>query len=256
MHLYRYATEGTFDSYLWQTVENKQKFISQIMTSKSPVRSCDDVDETALSYAEIKALCAGNPLIREKMDLDVEVSKLRLLKASHQSQKYQMEDRLLKFFPEQMERIRGNIAGFQMDLALAERTAPPKGEFAGMEVSGRSYIEKEAAGAAILHACQNVKELHPLPLGEYRGFTMSLALENFGKDYVLTLKGEKSHRVMLGTDPGGMFCGWTMHWSRLPNGCRRSKPNWKIWSGSVKHQNSRQRSLFRRKRNFRKKAPG
>lgn len=203
MHLYRYATEGTFDSYLWQTVENKQKFISQIMTSKSPVRSCDDVDETALSYAEIKALCAGNPLIREKMDLDVEVSKLRLLKASHQSQKYQMEDRLLKFFPEQMERIRGNIAGFQMDLALAERTAPPKGEFAGMEVSGRSYIEKEAAGTAILYACQNVKELHPLPPGQYRGFTMSLALENFGKDYVLTLKGEKSHRVMLGTDPRG-----------------------------------------------------
>ena len=203
VHLYRYATEGTFDSYLWQTVENKQKFISQIMTSKSPVRSCDDVDETALSYAEIKALCAGNPLIREKMDLDIEVARLRLLKASHQSQKYQMEDRLLKYFPEQLERIRGNISGLQADLALAERTAPPRGEFAGMEVLGRSYAEKEAAGTALLSACQNLKDMQTVSLGKYRGFTMALTLENFGKDYVLTLKGERSHRVMLGTDPRG-----------------------------------------------------
>ena len=203
VHLYRYATEGTFDSYLWQTVENKQKFISQIMTSKSPVRSCDDVDETALSYAEIKALCAGNPLIREKMDLDIEVARLRLLKASHQSQKYQMEDRLLKYFPEQLERIRGNIAGLQADLTLAERARPPKGEIAGMEVLGRSYAEKEAAGTAILSACQNLKDMQTIPLGQYRGFTMSLTLENFGKDYILTLKGERSHRVMLGTDPRG-----------------------------------------------------
>jgi len=203
VHLYRYATEGTFDSYLWQTVENKQKFISQIMTSKSPVRSCDDVDETALSYAEIKALCAGNPLIREKMDLDIEVARLRLLKASHQSQKYQMEDRLLKYFPEQLERNRGNIAGLQADLALAERTAPPKGEFAGMEVLGRSYAEKEAAGTALLSACQSIKDMQTISLGQYRGFTMALTLENFGKDYVLALKGERSHRVLLGTDPRG-----------------------------------------------------
>ena len=203
VHLYRYATEGTFDSYLWQTVENKQKFISQIMTSKSPVRSCDDVDETALSYAEIKALCAGNPLIREKMDLDIEVARLRLLKASHQSQKYQMEDRLLKYFPEQLERVRGNISGLQADLALAERTASPKGEFAGMEVLGRSYAEKEAAGTALLSACQNLKDMQTISLGQYRGFTMALTLENFGKDYVLTLKGERSHRVLLGTDPRG-----------------------------------------------------
>ena len=203
MHLYRYATEGTFDSYLWQTVENKQKFISQIMTSKSPVRSCDDVDETALSYAEIKALCAGNPLIREKMDLDIEVARLRLLKASHQSQKYQMEDRLLKYFPEQMERIRGNIAGLQADLALAERSAPSRGEFSEMKVLDRSYAEKEAAGTAILSACQNLKDMQTISLGQYRGFTMALTLENFGKDYVLTLKGERSHRVLLGTDPRG-----------------------------------------------------
>lgn len=173
------------------------------MTSKSPVRSCDDVDETALSYAEIKALCAGNPLIREKMDLDIEVARLRLLKASHQSQKYQMEDRLLKYFPEQLERIRGNIAGLQADLALAERIVPPRGEFAGMEVLGQSYAEKEAAGAAILSACQSIKDMQTISLGQYRGFTMSLTLENFGKDYVLTLKGERSHRVLLGTDPRG-----------------------------------------------------
>ena len=203
VHLYRYATEGTFDSFLWQTVENKQKFISQIMTSKSPVRSCDDVDETALSYAEIKALCAGNPLIREKMDLDIEVARLRLLKASHQSQKYQMEDRLLKYFPEQLERIRGNIAGLQADLALAKQAAPSKGEFSGMKVLGYSYAEKETAGAAILSACQNLKDMQTISLGQYRGFAMSLTLENFGKDYVLTLKGERSHRVLLGTDSRG-----------------------------------------------------
>ena len=203
VHLYRYATEGTFDSYLWQTVENKQKFISQIMTSKSPVRSCDDVDETAFSYAEIKALCAGNPLIREKMDLDIEVARLRLLKASHQSQKYQMEDRLLKYFPEQMEQVKANIAGLQADHALAERAMPPRGEFAGMEVLGRSYAEKEAAGTAILNACQNLKDMQTISLGQYRGFTMALTLENFGKDYILTLKGERSHRVLLGTDSRG-----------------------------------------------------
>ena len=203
VHLYRYATEGTFDSYLWQTVENKQKFISQIMTSKSPVRSCDDVDETALSYAEIKALCAGNPLIREKMDLDIEVARLRLLKASHQSQKYQMEDRLLKYFPEQMEQVKANIAGLQTDLALAKQTAPSKGEFSGMKVLGYSYAEKETAGAAILSACQNLKDMQTISLGQYRGFAMSLTLENFGKDYVLTLKGERSHQVLLGTDPRG-----------------------------------------------------
>lgn len=145
----------------------------------------------------------GKPADPGKMDLDIEVARLRLLKASHQSQKYQMEDRLLKYFPEQMERARGNISGLQADLALAERTAPPKGEFSGIEVLGHSYAEKETAGTAILSACQNLKDMQTISLGQYRGFAMSLTLENFGKDYVLTLKGERSHLVLLGTDPRG-----------------------------------------------------
>jgi len=173
------------------------------MTSKSPVRSCEDVDETALSYAEIKALCAGNPMIKEKMDLDVDVARLKLLKANHQSQKYRMEDRLLKYFPEQIERSQGYIAGFQADIALAEKNTPAQGEFAGMEILGRSLLEKEAAGTAILNACKTVKDMDSIPLGHYRGFTMTLAVENFGKDYVLTLKGQMSHKVLLGTDPRG-----------------------------------------------------
>ena len=203
VHIFRYVTESTFDSYLWQTVENKQRFISQIMTSKSPVRSCEDVDETALSYAEIKALCAGNPMIKEKMDLDVDVARLKLLKANHQSQKYRMEDRLLKYFPEQIERSQGYIAGFQADIALAEKNTPKQSEFAGMEVLGRSFSEKEAAGTAILNACKTVKDMDSIPLGHYRGFAMTLSLENFGKDYVLMLKGQMSHKVSLGTDPRG-----------------------------------------------------
>lgn len=203
VHIFRYVTEGTFDSYLWQSVENKQKFISQIMTSKSPVRSCEDVDETALSYAEIKALCAGNPMIKEKMDLDVEVSRLKLLKANHQSQRYRMEDRLLKYFPEQIEQKQGYIKGFQADIALAEKTVPQAGEFDGMEVLGRTLTEKEAAGKAILEACKVVKDMQSVPLGSYRGFAMTLSVENFGKDYAVTLKGQMSHKVQLGTDPRG-----------------------------------------------------
>lgn len=142
-------------------------------------------------------------MIREKMDLDVEVSRLRLLKASHQSQQYRMEDRLLKYFPEQIERTQSYITGFQSDIALAEKTTPQAGEFAGMEVLGRSYSDKEAAGTAILNACKAINDMQSIPLGSYRGFSMSLSLKNFGKDYMLTLKGQMSHKVMLGTDPRG-----------------------------------------------------
>ncbi len=203
VHIYRYVTEGTFDSYLWQTVETKQKFISQIMTSKSPVRSCEDVDATALSYAEIKALCAGNPMIKEKMNLDTEVSKLKLLKAAHLSQQYKLEDRLLKTFPEQIERGRQHIVGFDTDILTAKASEAPRGEFAGMTVLGRELSEKEAAGTAILNACKLVKDLQGVELGVYRGFHMSLALSNFGNDYSLILRGQMAHTVTLGTDPRG-----------------------------------------------------
>jgi hypothetical protein len=203
VHIYRYVTEGTFDAYLWQTIENKQKFISQIMTSKSPVRSCEDIDETALSYAEIKALCAGDERIKEKMDLDIEVSKLRLLKASHQSQQYRLEDNLLKYFPEEIEQNKGFIAGLETDMATLEAHPHPKDGFAGMVVRGDSLTDKDNAGAAILEACKEVKGLEPVPIGSYRGFSMFLSVEDFGKDFILTLKGQMSHRVTLGKDARG-----------------------------------------------------
>ena len=203
VHIYRYVTEATFDAYLWQTLENKQKFISQIMTSKSPVRACDDIDETALSYAEIKALCAGDERIKEKMDLDVDVARLKLMKSNHQSQQYRLEDNLLRYFPEQIEQNKGFIAGFEADMkTLAEHPHPTDG-FAGMTVRGDVLTDKENAGAALVDAFKEVKGLDPVPVGSYRGFRMSLTLEDFGRDYVLTLKGQMTHRVTLGKDPRG-----------------------------------------------------
>ena len=203
VHVYRYVTEGTFDAYLWQTVENKQKFISQIMTSKSPVRSCDDVDETALSFAEIKALCAGDPRIKERMDLDVEVSRLKLMKADHQSKQYRLEDQLLKYFPEEIEKNKGFIAGLEADMAtLAEHSHPEDG-FAGIEVRGDTLTDKENAGAALLDACKEVKNSEPVQIGSYRGFAMSVTFDAFQKEYTLLLKGQMTHRVTLGADPRG-----------------------------------------------------
>lgn len=203
VHIYRYVTEATFDAYLWQTLENKQKFISQIMTSKSPVRSCEDIDETALSYAEIKALCAGDERIKEKMDLDVDVARLKLMKANHQSQQYRLEDNILRHFPEQIEQNKGFIEGFRADLqTLAEHPHPQDG-FAGMTVRGDVLTDKENAGAALVDAMKEVKSLEPVPIGSYRGFQMSLTLEDFGKQYILTLKGKMTHRVKLGKDPRG-----------------------------------------------------
>ena len=203
VHIYRYVTESTFDAYLWQTVENKQKFISQIMTSKSPVRSCEDIDEAALSYAEIKALCAGDERIREKMDLDVDVARLRLMKANHQSQQYRLEDNILRHFPAQIEENKGFLSGFEADMKTLEQHSHPKDGFAGMEVKGDLLTDKDNAGAAILEAFKDAKGLEPVPIGSYRGFSMSLTVENFGKDFILTLKGKMSHRVELGKDARG-----------------------------------------------------
>jgi len=202
--VFQYVTEGTFDAYLYQTLENKQKFISQIMTSKSPVRSCDDVDEQALSYAEIKALCAGNPLIREKMDLDVEVARLKVLKADHRSQQYRLEDKLLKVFPAEIERNRGYIAGFRRDLETLAAHPLPKEDFAGMEVKGRRFTDKEQAGEAILAVCNEYKGSDAaVPIGSYRGFAMELTYDSFRKDFEIILKGSMSHRATLGTDARG-----------------------------------------------------
>ena len=203
VHVYRYVTEGTFDAYLWQTVENKQKFISQIMTSKSPVRSCDDVDETALSFAEIKALCAGDPRIKERMDLDVDVARLKLMKADHQSKQYHLEDQLLKTFPEEIEKNKGFITGLEADMATLAAHPHPEDGFAGMEVRGDTLTDKENAGAALLDACKEVKGSDPVSVGSYRGFAMSVSFDAFRQEYMLLLKGEMTHRATLGTDPRG-----------------------------------------------------
>lgn len=203
VQVYQYVTEGTFDAYLYQTLENKQKFISQIMTSKSPVRSCDDVDEQALSYAEIKALCAGDPQIKEKMDLDVDVARLKVLKADHQSQQYRLEDKLMKYFPAEIEKTQGFIKGFQSDIrAVAAHPLPEEG-FCGMEVNGTRFTEKAEAGEAILAVCKANQSLEPVPLGSYRGFKMELTFDSFQKEYQVLLKGEMTHRVPIGTSAKG-----------------------------------------------------
>ena len=203
VQIYQYVTEGTFDAYLYQTLENKQKFISQIMTSKSPVRSCDDVDEQALSYAEIKALCAGNPLIKEKMDLDIEVARLKVLKADHMSQQYRMEDKLLKYFPAEIESQQGYIQGFEADVQTVAAHPQITEGFCGIEVLGKHYTEKADAGEMILAACKEVKGTEPVSLGTYRGFAMELSFDSFRHEFDVVLKGAMSHRVTLGTDARG-----------------------------------------------------
>ena len=203
VHVYRYVTEGTFDAYLWQTVENKQKFISQIMTSKSPVRSCDDLDETALSFAEIKALCAGDPRIKERMDLDVEVSRLKLMKADHQSKQYHLEDQLLQYFPQEIKKHKSFIQGFEADLETLAAHPHPEDGFAGMEIRGDTLTDKENAGAALLDACKEVKGSDPVQIGTYRGFTMSVEFSAWQQEYTLLLKGHMKHLVTLGTNPRG-----------------------------------------------------
>ena len=223
VHVYRYVTEGTFDAYLWQTVENKQKFISQIMTSKSPVRSCDDVDETALSFAEIKALCAGDPRIKERMDLDVEVSKLKLMKADHQSKQYRLEDQLLKYFPEEIEKHKGFIQGFEADLETLAAHPHPEDGFAGMEIRGDTLTDKENAGAALLDACKEVKGSEPVQIGSYRGFTMSVEFSAWKQEYTLLLKGQMTHRASLGIDPRGNLTRIDNALSQMPQRLEATK---------------------------------
>ena len=202
VHIYRFVTEETFDAYLYQLVEGKQKFASQIMTSKSPVRSCEDIDETALSYAEIKMLATGNPHIKEKMDLDIQVQKLRLLKSSFLSEKYALEDKIIKFYPQEIARRSDVIAGLKSDIErVAEHPKPSDETFVGMTVKGAFYSEKADAGNAILEACKAMTNPDPIPLGEYRGFTMELYFE--AREYKVRLKGELGYPVTLGTDTFG-----------------------------------------------------
>ena len=201
--VFNYVTEGTFDSYLFQTLENKQRFISQIMTSKSPVRSCEDVDEQALSYAEIKALCAGNPLIKEKMDLDVQVAKLKVLKADHQSQKFRLQDKLLTKFPADIQETNAHIAGLKADAQLAAAHPQGKEEFCGMVIKGVAYDEKKTAGERLVLACSELPNAEEKVIGSYRGFELSLRFDAFRTEYQALLKGQRKYTVPLGTDPLG-----------------------------------------------------
>ena len=202
--IYSYVTEGTFDAYLYQLVESKQKFISQIMTSKSPVRSAEDVDEQALSYAEIKALASGNPMIKEKMDLDIEVSKLKLLKANHLSQKYALEDAISKGFPKQIAETQARIAGYGADIAtVKENTHPNADGFSPLTLAGVTHADKKEAGAALLTMCQTMLSPEATQIGSYRGLTLELAFDTFAREYRLTMIGQLRHTVTLGTDVFG-----------------------------------------------------
>ncbi len=203
VHVFRYVTEGTFDAYLWQCVENKQKFISQIMSSKSPVRSCDDVDKTALSFAEIKALCAGDPRIKERMDLDVDVSRLKIMKSSHQSNQYRLQDNLRKTFPAQIRKYTELIQDIHADMQTLQEHPHPVDGFAGMTVFADTLTEKDNAGAALLEAVKQATSSEPVVIGDYRGFQMLATLEDFGKKYFLTLKGRAFYKAELGGDPRG-----------------------------------------------------
>ena len=203
VQVYNYVTEGTFDAYLFQTLENKQRFIGQIMTSKSPVRSCEDVDEQVLSYAEVKALCAGNPLIKEKMNLDVEVAKLKVLKADHQSQKYRLEDKLLKEFPASIQCQKAEIAALQQDAKTAEANPQVKDGFCGMGIKGMHFEDKLAAGERLILACKEMLTAETVTLGSYRGFSLDLRFDTFRNEYQAVLRGATSHFVSLGTDARG-----------------------------------------------------
>ena len=202
--IYSYVTEGTFDAYLYQLVESKQKFISQIMTSKSPVRSAEDVDEQALSYAEIKALASGNPMIKEKMDLDIEVSKLKLLKANHLSQKYALEDAISKDFPKQIAETQVRIAGYGADIATVKENTHPNGDgFSPLTLAGVTHADKKEAGAALLTMCQTMLSPEATQVGSYRGLTLELSFDTFAREYRLTMIGQLRHTVTLGTDVFG-----------------------------------------------------
>ncbi len=201
--VFNYVTEGTFDSYLFQTLENKQRFISQIMTSKSPVRSCEDVDEQALSYAEIKALCAGNPLIKEKMDLDVQVAKLKVLRGDFQNQKYRLEDKLLKTFPEEIQKQKTRIAALQQDSQIAVAHPQDKENFCGMTIKGMVYDDKKAAGERLLLARQEMPNADMMLLGTYRGFELNIRFDSFKNEHQAVLRAELSYPVSLGDDARG-----------------------------------------------------
>ena len=223
VHVCRYVTEATFDAYLWQTVENKQLYISQIMTSKSPARTCEDMDETVLSFAEVKALCAGDPRIKERMDLDVEVKRLRILKSAHNSKKYQIQDMLLRYYPAMIETTQAEIRGLTRDLQTVKEHPLPEGAFVGMDVRGVSLIDKKNAGAALISACKEMVSKSSMKIGSYRGFDILASYDTWERQYVLTLKGGASHRLVLGADPLGNITRMENALAKIPSRLETAK---------------------------------
>jgi len=202
--IFRYVTEGTFDSYSWQLIENKQKFIGQIMTSKSPVRSCEDIDEAALSYAEVKALATGNPYIKEKMDLDIQVSKLKLLKANHTSQRYRLEDNIAQHYPKQIATMKERLAGYRADIQTYEQNKPIDKDSFSIKIGNRVFTDKKEAGTVLIDMCRNAKQPNTaVAIGEFQGFKMSVTFDSFSSKFTIALKGQLSHEVEIGADPLG-----------------------------------------------------
>lgn len=215
--VYRYVVKGTFDAYLYQLIEGKQKFASQIMTSKSPVRSCEDIDETALSYAEIKMLATGNPYIKEKMDLDIQVQKLKLLKSNYLSEKYGLEDKIIKYYPQQIVRQTERIENLKLDIIrLEQHPKPTDDRFVGMVVMGVSYSDKQAAGQAIINACKTMTSPDPIPLGEYRDFDLELSFNSMERVYEVKIKGDTTQSVALGDDVFGNITRIDNRIERIP----------------------------------------
>ena len=215
VQIYQYVTEGTFDSYLYQTLENKQRFISQIMTSKSPLRSCEDMDEAVLSYAEIKALCAGNPLIKEKMDLDIQVANLQTLKASYQSEHYRLEDKLLTYYPREITNCQELIASCQKDLVISQKTSSE--EFPGLTVGCSVYSKKKEAGQALIDACRELPKTETKQIGSYRGFDLELSFNSITQEFVANLRGSAGHSAFLGNDPLGNIIRLDNALEHIPN---------------------------------------
>jgi hypothetical protein len=200
----RYVAEGTFDSYSWQVIENKQKFISQIMTSKSPVRSCEDIDESALSYAEVKALATGNPYIKEKMDLDIQVSKLKLLKANHTSQRYRLDDNIAKHYPLQIAAMKERLAGYREDIQTYGKNKPLDKDIFSMKIGNRVYTDRKEEGTALIDMVRAAKQPNmAVGIGEFQGFKMSVSFDSFYSKFTINLKGALSHAVEIAADPLG-----------------------------------------------------
>jgi len=234
--IFRYVTEGTFDAYLFQTLEKKQKYISQIMTSKSPMRSCEDIDEEAMSYAEIKALCAGDPQIAEKMNLDNEVARLRLLKADYNSQHYRLQDALLKGFPKEIKTTKGHIAGFQADLARLETNTHRTEEgISPMVIGDKTYTDRGEAGAALLEACSNIETTEPTKVGSYRGFDMLLSFDSVNKKFYCSMKGDMTHGTDLGDDSFGNITRINNAFDKIPARLKSSEVQLQTLHDQVKN---------------------